>query len=327
MTTLGVLVGSRGIFPSDLCERGRKTVLTVLKDEDIGAVALTLKDTANGSVESRADAAKCAELFRVNRDRIDGILVTLPNFGDERGIADTLRMADLDVPVLVHAFPDEQGRMGIEQRRDGFCGKISLCSALTQYAIPYSLTSRHAMDPEEDGFREDLRRFAAVCRVTRALRHARFGQIGTRPSSSVAVRYSEKLLERVGISVETVDLSEVFGRATALRDKDSMVLSKLDEIADYVKTTKIPRESLHRMARLAVVLDQYMEERGLVGTAIQCWTSMEENFGVAPCVVMSMLSSALRPSACETDIAGLVGMYAMVLASGRPSAVASWNNN
>jgi L-fucose isomerase-like protein len=327
MTTLGVLVGNRGFFPAELCEQGRKTILGVLKDEGIEAVALTAKDTRFGSVETFAEAKKCADLFKANRQKIDGILVTLPNFGDERGVADTIRMAGLDVPVLVHAFPDEPGRMGIAHRRDSFCGKMSSCNSLSQYGIRYSLTSQHTMDPEDDEFRADLAAFAGVCRVTRAMRNARFAQIGARPAAFVTVRYSEKLLEKAGISVESVDLSEIFGRAWALKDKDSSVVSKLDEIKGYVKTTKVPKEALARMAKFAVVLDQYVKERDLSGTAIQCWTSMEENFGVVPCTVMSMMSNSLLPSACETDITGLLGMYAMVKASGRPSALADWNNN
>jgi L-fucose isomerase-like protein len=327
MTTLGVLVGNRGFFPSELSEQGRKTILAVLKEEGFETVALSPKDTKSGAVESLADARKCAELFKANRDAIDGILVTLPNFGDERGIADALRLSGLDVPVLVHAFPDEPGRMGIEHRRDSFCGKMSACNALTQYGIRFSLTSRHTMDPETDELRADLRGFAAVCRVVRSLRGARFGQIGARPAAFVTVRYSEKLMEAAGISVDTIDLSEIFGQAWSLADKDSTVLSKLDEIRDYVKAAKIPRESLIRMAKFSVVLDQYIKERSLSGVAIQCWTSMEENFGVVPCTAMSMLSNALIPSACETDITGLAGMYALQQASGRPSALADWNNN
>jgi L-fucose isomerase-like protein len=327
MTTLGVLVGNRGFFPAELCEQGRKIILSVLKEEGFEAVALSGKDTKYGSVESWSDARKCAELFKTNREKIDGILVTLPNFGDERGVADTLRLAGLDVPVLVHAFPDEPGRMTIEHRRDSFCGKMSACSALSQYGIRYSLTTQHTMDPESDGFRQDLREFGAMCTVVKSLRKARFGQIGARPAPFLTVRYSEKLLERTGISVETLDLSEIFGRAWALKDKDSTVLSKLDDIKDYVKTTKIPKESLARMAKFAVVLQQYIEERNLDGTAIQCWTSLQENFGIMPCTAMSMLSNALLPSACESDIAGLVGMYALVKASGRPSALLDWNNN
>ena len=52
------------------------------------------EDTKYGAVETRAEAARCADLFK-HRDRIDGVIVTLPNFGDERAIADTLRMAGL----------------------------------------------------------------------------------------------------------------------------------------------------------------------------------------------------------------------------------------
>ena len=230
MTTLGLLVGNRGFFPAELCEQGRKTMLAVLKEEGIEAVALSPKDTKYGSVESLADAKKCAELFKANREKIDGILVTLPNFGDERGIADTIRLAGLDVPVLVHAFPDEPGRMAIEHRRDSFCGKMSACNILSQYGIRCSLTTQHTVDPESPEFRGDLAAFAGVCRIVRGLRKARFGQIGARPAAFVTVRYSEKLLERTGISVESIDLSELFGRAWGLKDKDSTVVAKLDEI-------------------------------------------------------------------------------------------------
>ncbi len=327
MTTLGVLVGNRGFFPAELCEQGRKTILAVLKEEGFEAVALTPKDTKYGSVETLSDSKKCAELWKANREKIDGILVTLPNFGEERGIADAIRLAGLDVPVLIQAFPDEPGRMTIEHRRDSFCGKMSACNNLTQYGIRYSLTRQHTVDPESESFRQDLRDFGGVCRVVKSLRRARFGQIGARPAAFITVRYSEKLLERAGISVDSIDLSEMFGRAWNLKDKDSAVLSKLDDIRDYVKTTKIPKESLLRMAKFAVVLEAHIAEHELAGTAIQCWTSMEEYFGVVPCTAMSMLSNALAPSACETDITGLIGMHAMVQASGKPSALVDWNNN
>ncbi len=327
MTTLGVIVGNRGFFPAELCESGRKTVLSVLKEEGFGTICLGPKETRFGSVETWSDAGKCADLFAANGRTMDGILVTLPNFGDERGVADAIRRSGLNVPVLVHAFPDEPGRMGIENRRDSFCGKISVCNALTQYGIPYSLTSGHVMDPEDEEFRADLRAFGGVCRVVKGLKGARFGHVGARPAAFVTVRYSEKLLERAGISVESIDLSEIFGRAWDLADKDSAVVAKVDEIKAYVKATKIPKDAMIRMAKFAAVMDQFIAERQLAGTAVQCWTSMEEHFGAVPCTVMSMLSNALSPSACETDVTGLIGMYAMVLASGKPSAILDWNNN
>ncbi len=327
MTTLGLIIGNRGFFPSELCEEGRKTILKVLEENGIRAIALRPEDTPYGSVETFQDAKKCAALFKQYRDEIDGVLVTLPNFGDERGVADSIRMSSLDVPVLVHAFPDDLNRMSLSSRRDSFCGKMSVCNNLNQYGIPFSLTKSHTMDPESEAFRDDLRWFGSICLVVKGLRHARFGQVGARPAAFITVRYSEKLLEEAGISVETIDLSEIFGQVSKLADTDSRVQAKLKAIKDYIRTEGIPGDSLLKMAKFADVISRFIEENDLVGTAIQCWTSMEEYFGVVPCTVMSMLSNALKPSACEADITGLIGMYAMVLASGKPSALLDWNNN
>mgnify|MGYP005852116885 FL=1 len=325
--TFGVIVGNRGFFPSHLCKDGRETILKVLEQEGIRAILLSPEETEFGSVESLQDAEKCAALFKRHRDEIDGVLVTLPNFGDERAVANTLRWSGLDVPVLVHAFPDDATKMTVEHRRDSFCGKMSVCNNLKQYGIPFSLTTLHTVDPQSDSFRADLARFAAICRVVKGLRGARLGMLGARPAAFNTVRYSEKLFEHAGISVETLDLSEALGRIDRLADADPAVQAKIDAIKAYVPTTGVPAAALTKMAKLGVVMDRWMEDNRLVATAVQCWTSMEEFFGVVPCTIMSMLSNGLAPSACETDIAGVVGMYALQLASGKPSALVDWNNN
>jgi L-fucose isomerase-like protein len=326
--TLGVIIGNRGFFPAHLCESGRKTILKVLGEEGIQSVLLGAEETTPfGSVESVVDAEKCAAVFKKHADEIDGILITLPNFGDERAIANSIRWSGLNVPVLVQAFPDDAKKMTIVDRRDSFCGKMSICNNLRQYGIEFSLTSLHTVDPESDSFRVDLRNFAALCRVTKGLRTARLGAIGARPAAFKTVRFSEKLLELAGISVETIDLSEVFGKANKLKDDDKKVKAKLESINAYVSTKGVPSQATLRMAKMGIVIDDWMDENKLVGSAIQCWTSMEENYGVVPCTLMSMMSNKLLPSACETDIAGLVGMYAMTLASGSPSAIVDWNNN
>ena len=325
--TLGVIVGNRGFFPDHLCDTGRKTILKVLEEEGIKAITLTPEDTKFGSVESLSDAHKCADLFKKHRDEIDGVLVTLPNFGDERGIANTLRWSGLNVPVLVHAFPDEAGKMTIMDRRDSFCGKMSVTNNLVQYGIKFSLTTLHTVDPQSASFRADLQRFASVCRVLRGLRSARLGAIGVRPAAFNTVRYSEKLLERDGLTVETIDLSEVYGRALRLKEDDPKFKTKYDELSTYVTTKGIPKAALVKMTCLASVIDDWMKDNDLVASAIQCWTGIEEFYGIVPCTLMSIMSNKLMPSACETDIAGVVGMYAMVLASGKPSALVDWNNN
>jgi L-fucose isomerase-like protein len=324
---LGVIVGNRGFFPDHLCETGRQIILNILEEEDISAVALTLDDTPFGSVETLADAKKCADLFKQHSEEIDGVLVTLPNFGDERAVANTLRMSGLDVPVLIQAFPDDPNKMMVADRRDSFCGKMSVCNNLKQYGIPFSLTTLHTVDPESEGFRQDLRQFVGTCRVVRGLRGAKVGVLGARPAAFITVRYSEKLLEKSGISVESLDLSEAFGRADELADEAPEVRQKLDEIKAYVSTQGVPDEALVKMAKFGLVMQDWIDENELVATAVQCWTSMEEYFGIVPCTVMSMLSNTLMPSACETDITGAVGMYAMALASGQPSALVDWNNN
>jgi len=325
--TLGVIVGNRGFFPAHLCKTGRATILKVLEQEGIRAIALDEETTQYGSIVSLEDSRKCADLFKQHREEIDGILVTLPNFGEERAIANALRWANLDVPVLVHAFPDEIGAMAITDRRDSFCGKMSTCNNLNQYGIKYTLTAQHTMDPEGPDFRKDLQSFAATCRVVGGLRGARVGVIGARPAAFNTVRFSEKLLERAGISVETLDLSELFGRAGRLKSDEPKLKMKFDAMKGYVPSNGIPSEAMMRMAKLGVVIDGWMEENDLVASALQCWTAMQEFYGVVPCTLMSMMSNQLIPSACESDIAGVIGMYAMNLASGKASAIVDWNNN
>lgn len=325
--TLGLIVGNRGFFPSHLCEDGRATILQVMEEEGINIVAVSSQETPFGSVESLTEARKLADLFKANSDEIDGILVTLPNFGDERAIANTLRWSGLDVPVLIHAFPDDLKNMTIKDRRDSFCGKMSACNNLRQYGIKYTLTSLHTVDPESESFRRDLQNFAATCRVVRGLKGARIGCLGARPAAFNTVRFSEKLLENSGISIETLDLSEALGRVGRLSDDHPSVSAKLDAVQDYVSTTGTPEESLLKMAKLGVVIDRWMSDQQLVASAIQCWTSMQEFFGIVPCTLMSMMSNGLVPAACETDIAGAVAMYALALASGEPSAIVDWNNN
>jgi L-fucose isomerase-like protein len=325
--TLGVILGNRGFFPDHLVKEGRKTILKVLAEQGFNTIVLDETWGKFGSLETNNDAQKCADLFRAHRDEIDGVLITLPNFGEERPMANALRWADLNVPVMVHAFPDEVSRMTILDRRDSFCGKMSICNNLTQYGIPFTLTAQHTVDPESQAFKQDLERFASICRIVKGLRRARIGAIGARPAAFNTVRYSEKLLERSGISVDTLDLSELFGRAGRIKSDDPRLKAKLESVVGYVPTNGIPNEATLRMAKLGMVIDDWMQESTLDATAIQCWTAMEEFYGVVPCTIMSMMSNSVIPSACETDVAGVVGMYAMALASNKPSAIVDWNNN
>jgi L-fucose isomerase-like protein len=325
--TFGVIVGNRGFFPDHLAKSGREEILKALEKAGMDAVVLTAEESKYGAVETRDESHRCAELFRRNAAKIDGVIVTLPNFGEERAIADALRWADLRVPVLIQATPDSPGKMGITHRRDSFCGKMSACNNLKQYGISYSLTSLHTEAPDSPEFAKDLEWFAAVCRVVKGFRNLRVGSIGARPTAFNTVRYSEKLLEHSGISIETLDLSEVLGRIDRMKDNDDRAQAKLSEINKYVSTSNVPPAALMKMAKLGAVIDGWMKDTEVSVSAVQCWTSIEENLGVVPCTVMSMMSNELLSSACEVDICGVIGMHALRLASGKPSALLDWNNN
>ena len=323
----GLIIGNRGFFPDHLAATGRTDMIAALEAAGHKVIAVTPDQTKFGAVETRSEARACAGLFQQNAKSIDGVIVSLPNFGDERAIADTLRMAGLSVPVLIQATPDTPSKMSIRDRRDSFCGKMSVCNNLQQYGIPYSLTTLHTETPDSAEFQKDLAEFAAVCRVVKGLRRLRIGAIGARPAAFNTVRYSEKLLEASGISIETVDLFEIMGRIQRMKDDDPAAQAKLAAINSYVATNGIPQAALLKMAKLGAVIDQWMAQTEVAISAIQCWTAMEEFFGVVPCTVMSMMSDNLLSSACEVDIAGVVGMHALALASETPSALLDWNNN
>jgi L-fucose isomerase-like protein len=214
--TMGIIIGNRGFFPDHRARTGREEMMQALAKAGMDCVVLGPDESKHGAVETHEEAKRCAALFQKNRERIDGLIVSLPNFGDERAIADTLRLARLDVPVLVQATPDTPLKMTIASRRDSFCGKMSACNNLRQYGIAYSLTRRHTVNPDSEEFQADLAWFAAVCRVANGFRNLRVGSIGARPAAFNTVRYSEKLLEAHGITTETVDLSEILGRIARL---------------------------------------------------------------------------------------------------------------
>lgn len=326
-TVLGVIIGNRDFFPDKLVAEARADLVTLFAELGVDAVMLDPAETKLGGVETHSDARKCADLFRKNRDRLSGVLVCLPNFGDEKGVADTLKLAGLHVPVLVQGYPDDLDRLDVIRRRDAFCGKISVCNNLRQAGIAYTLTTKHVVHPLDASFRADLQNFIAVARVVQGLRKVRIGAVGARPGAFNTVRYSEKILERHGISVTTVDLSEILGVAAKLGEADKRVVSKIDEIKAYANATAVPPAKLIQMARLGLVLDDFVAANHLDATAIQCWTSVQANHGCNVCTSMSMMSENFLPSACEVDVTGVLTMYAMQLASSSPSALVDWNNN
>ena len=325
----GIIIGTRAYFNSELAKDVRKQLLRTLADEGYDYVILPEDATHTGSssIETREDGLKCAELFRQNRDRIDGIIVSLPNFGFEIGIINAISVADLNVPILVQACDDENDKVDLDSRRDAFCGKISVCNNLYQYGIPFTDTTLHTYSIYSELLAKDINKFAGICRVVNGLRHARVGAIGARPAGFQTVRASEKLLQKSGITVVPVDLSEILGAARKIEDTDVELLKKLEEIKCYAVVPKEYNDKLVLQAKFGVAVERWIEANQIDAVAVQCWDSLEQNYGCAACVTMSMLGEKLLPAACEVDIAGAVSMYALTLAAQGQSALLDWNNN
>ncbi|KUK20216.1 MAG: hypothetical protein PWQ72_282 [Pseudothermotoga sp.] len=323
----GVIVGNRDFFPDVLVDMGRKEILKTLENLGYETVCLGPSETKFGAVETFSDAKKCANLFKENSHKIDGLIVTLPNFGDEKAITQAIKMSELKVPVLIHAFADDPEKLDLLNRRDSFCGKISVCNNLKQSGIRFSLTTHHTEQIQSESFKNDLEWFAGVCRVVKALKKVRIGAIGARPGAFNTVRFSEKLLEQMNISVETIDLSEVIFKVDEISDDNDRVIEKIKTMKNIYHTQIVPDSALVSIAKLSVIIEEWISENDLDATAIQCWTILEKKLHITPCAVMSMMSEKLKPSACEVDVMGALSMYILQSASGKPSALVDWNNN
>lgn len=325
----GVIIGTRAYFNSELAKDVKKQLLKVLEEQGYEYIILPEDATPTGSssIETLEDGTKCAKLFREHRDEIDGIIVSLPNFGYEIGIINAISRAELNVPVLVQACDDENDKVDLDSRRDAFCGKISVCNNLYQYGIPFSLTSLHTYSIYSDTLVSDINKFAATCRTVNTLRHCRIGQIGTRPLGFNTCRASEKLLQRTGITVVPADMSELIFAAQKVADDDVRLTQKIKDIHAYAQVPQSYEDKLKVQAKFGVAVEEWVKENQVDALALQCWDSLEKNYGAAPCITMAMLGDMGIPCACETDITGAVSMLALHLASGKASAIADWNNN
>ena len=328
MSTFGVIISNRSFFPDHLVRTAREKLMAAMEQWGHQVIALSPEDTFLGQTMTYEEAKKCAALFRAHSAEIEGIIVCLPNFGEETGVADAIKMSGLNVPILVQACDDDLDKLQLENRRDAYCGKLSLCNNLYQYGIPYSLTARHTCPVDSEEFHADVERFARVCAVVKALRTARIAQLGARVTPFRTVRYSEKLLQQAGISVITEDMSEIFADAWLLQDDAPRVLAREAEIHAYGNICPgIAREKVLKQAKLSLTIDQWMADHECVASAVQCWDSVEANYGCAACLSMSMMSSRGLPSACETDVMGAVSLLALLKASGVAPVYQDWDNN
>lgn len=323
--TFALYFGNRGFFPESLIGTARDEVAAAVTAAGYDYIIPDADMTRYGAVETRDEGYRYAEWLESHRGEFDGVILSLPNFGDENGAVAALR--DAGVPILVQAYPDEIGKMDFEHRRDSYCGKFSIEDVFNQYGIQYTVLAPHVVHPSSPEFRQNLTDFAAICRVVNKMRRFTIGCIGARTSKFKTVRFDEITLQKYGITVETFDLSDLFWRVGQLSDSDPDVMCKRVRLTEYTDFSLVPDDKLTTLAKVGVVIDRYIKEFRLDCIALRCWEEMQTVLGVAPCVLLSELNDRGIVASCEIDLCSAINMYSLMLASEKPAACVDWNNN
>ena len=317
--------GNRGFFPASLEAEARQELPGVLQAAGHEVVMLDAEATRYGAVETTQEGQIYANFLRQNQGKFDGVILCLPNFGDENGAVAALKEAG--VPIFIQAYPDELDRMGPALRRDAFCSKFSVMDVFFQHNLKFTALKPHVVSPTSARFKANLDHFDRVCRVVKGFRHLVVGAVGARTSAFKTVRYDEVALQRMGVTIETFDLSAVIARVKALSAESNSFKAKREVLREYTSWEGVPDAALNNITRLGVVLDELIAENQMDGIAIRCWMELQQQLGISPCVLMGVLNNTGTIAACEVDVNNAVVMAALALASGRPATVLDWNNN
>jgi L-fucose isomerase-like protein len=324
-TTFALFFGNRGFFPASHIAEARTEIPRILKEQGHEVLILDEELTRYGAVETTREGQLYANFLRENRGKFGGVILCLPNFGDETGAVAAL--SEAGVPIFIQAYPDELEKMSPELRRDGFCGKLSIMDVFCQYGVDFTVLEPHVVHPTSSRFLENIEYFDRVCRVTNGIKGSIIGAIGARTTPFKTVRIDEVTLQRHQITVETLDLSDIFARIRSHKPDSEPYKSKAHTLKHYTSWTGVPEKAFDNIVRLGVVLDEVIDEYQMDAIALRCWTEMQQQLGISGCVVLGELNERGIPSACEVDIGNAVAMHALHLASGKPAACLDWNNN
>ena len=323
--TFALAFANRGMMPGELIYGAREDMVRAVTDAGYDYIAMDADLTRFGGIETREEGRLYAKWLKEHEGQYDGVIFSMPIFADENGAVTALQ--DAGVPILMQAYPDEIGKMDFAHRRDAFCGKFSVTDVFTQYGVPFTVLKPHVVHPLSAAFQQNLRDFAAICRVVNGMKRFNIGCIGARTTAFKTVRFDEITMQKYGINVESMDLSDLFFRVGKLADGDDAVVKRIGELQDYTDFSLVPGRNMTNLAKVSVILDRYIEEYQLDALALRCWNEMEEQLRITPCVLLSYLNDRGITASCEIDMCSALCMRAMSLASGQPSAVLDWNNN
>ena len=317
--------GNRGFFPESLVASARKDMTEAVRRAGHESICLDENATKFGAITNEEDGYVYAKWLEEHRHEVDGVIMCLPNFSDESGAVKALR--NWKGPILIQAYPDEIGHMSFVERRDAFCGKVSICNYFNQCGIKYTIYKPHVIHPLDERFIEQIKKFAKVCRVYQGAKSLTIGAIGARATAFKTVRFDEVALERNGITVEALDLGELFDLVDKVKDDDPKVKEIMDTYEHYTDMSKVPADRKVYLAKTTLVILDYIKQYHLDAIGLRCWNEFPSAKKVSVCLIASYLGQLGIPTACEVDVYNALAMKVLSLASDEPATVMDWNNN
>ena len=322
---LALLIANRGFFPSTVIESAREEMTTAIHRVGAEVLIPDVSLTRYGAVETAEEGRFYARFLAEHQGEYQGLVICLPNFGDENGIKEAIK--DVNVPIFLQAYPDELGKLDFANRRDAFCGKLGLCAVLKQMKMPFVSSESFTVHPLSDEFEQELLKFLSVCRIVQRMRYMRVCVLGARTTAFKSVRFDEGALESVGVDVETFDLTQVFDKMKDIEDNDPRLSLWKDKLNATADTCDTPEYAILNQCKLGVALNKVRDEMQADALAIRCWSELQYEYKITPCAIMGILNEQGIPVVCETDASNAPAMMALALASGTGVGCLDVNNN
>jgi len=322
---LALLVANRGFFPSSVIEAAYDEMRQAAAKAGVELLEIEKDKVKYGAVETTQEGMVYHDFLEQHHGEYDGVIICLPNFGDENGIKAALR--DVNVPVLLQAYPDEIGKMDFASRRDAFCGKLGLCSVFKQMGFKFTSGKPFVMHPLSAAFEKELAEFVSICNIVKRMRYMRLGVFGARTTAFKSVRFDEGAMEARGCDTEVFDLTMVMEKYNEIDENSADVAffkEKLLSAGDFCDAADY---ALGNLAKFGATLKAFVDEQKLDAISVRCWSELQHMLKIAPCSLLGIFNMLGIPATCETDASNSIPQMALTCASGKSTACLDVNNN
>jgi L-fucose isomerase-like protein len=309
--TIGFVPAHRVPFDEEWAiEMRRRSLQALSQVEGLEIVVPDENWTLNGLVRDDNDAEAVIDLF--SNAGVSGVIIGAMTFGDEISAVSVAEA--LGVPVLLFGTKEGAFTADGNRRSDSFCGTLSISSGLYRRKIPFVFAG--LFFPEEEQFVASVDDFVRSCAIAQGFYGARIGLVGPRPERFETCAINEyPMIEQFGQRVVPISLADVFAAANALADDDAMITTIMEDMCCVADCSGVDGAVILKAAKLEQALLNWADEKNLSGMGLQCWTAIQEVYGISPCTTMGRLTSRGIMTSCEVDIHGALTMLVQHQAS------------